>query len=310
MSDEEGQLRAAIRARPEEDDARRVFADWLSQRGDPRGAFIALSLAPPSPERDAAMRALWEAHHRGWSAGLGAAGVRKSAWHRGFPRWIVLNMKRSGEHLSDLLERDPIIGLKVNGAKANWEALLESSELHHLSHLSLIGGGLGQRRVKRLGEHPEVFASVTCLNLGRNAIGRAAPALASLRLPALRRLDLHDNGLGDEGLRCLLDAPWMTRITHLNVGFNQLSDAGVEALARHPALAAVEHLDLWDPGLTSRAFESLAGSTSLKAWRSYGLHGLPPEHRAPLDERGIVTSPVRAPMDLQEVLPRDFALGI
>ena len=44
MTDVEAGLLAAIYAAPDEDAPREVYADWLSQRGDPRGEFIALQL--------------------------------------------------------------------------------------------------------------------------------------------------------------------------------------------------------------------------------------------------------------------------
>jgi uncharacterized protein (TIGR02996 family) len=58
MSDEAAFLRA-IQSRPDDDLLRLVFADWLEERGDPRGDFIRLHLAlsaaaPDHPDRVAA----------------------------------------------------------------------------------------------------------------------------------------------------------------------------------------------------------------------------------------------------------------
>jgi uncharacterized protein (TIGR02996 family) len=64
-SDEEA-LVAAIRARPDDDEPRLVYADWLSERGDRRGKIIVLALElarattrppfDPRPERLATLR--------------------------------------------------------------------------------------------------------------------------------------------------------------------------------------------------------------------------------------------------------------
>lgn len=54
------ELRAAIDAAPDDDEVRRVYADWLLERGDSRGELIHLQLAP---ERDEdRVRALIEEH--------------------------------------------------------------------------------------------------------------------------------------------------------------------------------------------------------------------------------------------------------
>ncbi|HEY1551044.1 MAG TPA: TIGR02996 domain-containing protein [Kofleriaceae bacterium] len=41
---DEWDLQAAIIASPDDDTPRSVYADWLLERGDPRGEFIALQL--------------------------------------------------------------------------------------------------------------------------------------------------------------------------------------------------------------------------------------------------------------------------
>src|SRR5262245_29752123 len=69
---------AAIRAEPEEDAPRLVFADWLDEHGDPRAEMIRLSvrrdrLPDEGPEKDVLTERLerWEREHRGdWPGGV------------------------------------------------------------------------------------------------------------------------------------------------------------------------------------------------------------------------------------------------
>ena len=52
MSSIEPELVAAIVATPEEDGPRLVYADWLSDRGDPRGELITVQCALAVADRD------------------------------------------------------------------------------------------------------------------------------------------------------------------------------------------------------------------------------------------------------------------
>lgn len=80
------ELYALVLASPADDEPRRVLADYLLERGHPRGELIALALAPdPSAEARARHAELFEAHGRSWISPLGAV-IPESGrrWERGF----------------------------------------------------------------------------------------------------------------------------------------------------------------------------------------------------------------------------------
>ena len=81
----ESELLAQIAAEPGADDARRVLADLLTERGDVRGELITLQLMP---KRDAKLerriRTLVRAHWRDWLGSLGRL-VERVDFERGFP---------------------------------------------------------------------------------------------------------------------------------------------------------------------------------------------------------------------------------
>lgn len=84
-SDRDGyaQLLADVYATPHDDAPRAVLADYLIERGDPRGELIALQL---QPRRDAArVRALIRRGGRAWFDGIDADGASEIAIDRGFP---------------------------------------------------------------------------------------------------------------------------------------------------------------------------------------------------------------------------------
>jgi uncharacterized protein (TIGR02996 family) len=66
---------------PRDDAPRAVYADWLSELGDPRGEFITLSLARRSVSR---MKALLKLHKRLWLVADKLAHLRTVSFDRGF----------------------------------------------------------------------------------------------------------------------------------------------------------------------------------------------------------------------------------
>jgi uncharacterized protein (TIGR02996 family) len=99
--DEERALLAAVVAQPHEDGPRLVYADWLAERGDPRGEFISLQCAlerstkrsPPSPELTERARALLAAHRATWEPKLGP----DFSWH--FHRGFVWGVEATASQL-------------------------------------------------------------------------------------------------------------------------------------------------------------------------------------------------------------------
>ena len=105
------ELLAAIRAAPGDDRPRLVYADWLQERGDPRGEFIALQLANAGAgagERDARAQrreqVLLRDHVRAWLGPIGDVAVLKRCrFVRGFPVEIAVG-SRIGTRLAVVFE--------------------------------------------------------------------------------------------------------------------------------------------------------------------------------------------------------------
>jgi uncharacterized protein (TIGR02996 family) len=64
------QLLAAVYANPGDLEARQVYADWLQERGDPRGELIILQSAARTPEREERERQLVETYAESWHGRL------------------------------------------------------------------------------------------------------------------------------------------------------------------------------------------------------------------------------------------------
>jgi uncharacterized protein (TIGR02996 family) len=66
----EADFLAAIYADPDDDTLRMVFADWLQERGDPRGELIALQLAAATPASQKKAASLVKQHGVAWAGRL------------------------------------------------------------------------------------------------------------------------------------------------------------------------------------------------------------------------------------------------
>lgn len=91
MSDEPALL-AAIRAHPDEDTPRLIYADWLDENGQPeRAEFIRLRCLPEPGEEQEGRAIDLEAQNRGrWLAWLGVPQFTEATWEfrRGFPEYL------------------------------------------------------------------------------------------------------------------------------------------------------------------------------------------------------------------------------
>ncbi len=99
-------LESVHRAR-RDDDARRVYADCLVERGDPRGEFIHLqldrSLGQSNLDMYARELALLAEHGEAWTSPLGEVASRVE-FERGFPAQLELDGRAAGANLPALVE--------------------------------------------------------------------------------------------------------------------------------------------------------------------------------------------------------------
>jgi uncharacterized protein (TIGR02996 family) len=112
MMTERDALLAAIYAAPDDDEPRRIYADWLLQEGDPRGEFIQLQLqVAKTTDQLKRERALFVVHSDAWLAEL-RADPRDAVFERGFlaiarPRGKVLPAERGWATVHTLHEATP-----------------------------------------------------------------------------------------------------------------------------------------------------------------------------------------------------------
>jgi len=208
-----------------------VYADWLLQRGDPRGELIVVQdelARTTDPERHAALRAreqaILDAHLSEWMGGEVRGPRIELTWRRGFLERLYLDYREADAGGLARLMRSPLcrlvtrIDLRTHVRKGLPE-LLASPVLHHLETLAL-----GSYRFESFSTRGIATAFPALVSLSCDS---SALALDELQFPALRSLDVALDGWKLENLEALAAAE-LPRLESLQIwgGYMQESRSG------------------------------------------------------------------------------------
>lgn len=295
LSDDDRALVEEIRLRPQDTLPRLVYADYLEERGEPRGEFIRVQcelaeLTVGDPSRAALLnreQELLRSHGESWLAPLrrlGARGVSVRCFQRGLIERVALRADALAQGAESLIEVEPALtAVEVSGASRDVAKLLELALPPQIEELDFSAGQLDADWVLQVSDAPWVSQVVTLglefnrledegidalvrrpwsrlrgLRLGSNRL--TPPSMRRLggweALPRLESLDLQLNQVGEAGMRHLSD--WHApRLRRLNLSGCQLGTlAGLRA-ARLPALA---HLELRNNAISSAEWRELRDS--------------------------------------------------
>jgi uncharacterized protein (TIGR02996 family) len=298
-------LRAII-AHPEDDLPRLVYADWLEERGDPRGEFIRLQFALRDPDLDPRVRhqmtvreqELLTVHETEW---LGELAPLKAlcTFRRGFPDELTIGagpfleragrlvrgstvravtLQKVGDLLPTLTRSAALEGLTrlsfPDGvlADADIEHLAACRFLTTLTELDLVANRIGISGARRLAASPN-FPNLRALTLDHNPIedlGLDALA-ASPNFPALTSLAVRSCDLHASGVKCLTTAPLFGRLHALALDANALGNPGLQMLARARPSAALTVLSLSRTTSNSLGLRPLAASSVVAGLQHFDL---------------------------------------
>lgn len=285
MASDEANLLDAIWRSPDDDAPRLVYADFLTERGDPRGELIqvecALERALPFSERWWTLRAerqnLWTAHHATWSAT--SLGVDRG-YHRGFGVEATLAAERFIELKGALDLPAPAISRLTlhSGTPARLETIVQSKWLTRYEHLE-IRSNLSHSPLSTPGAKALASAALPALRSLSAITCRfgpmAAKALAKAPwLAQLDRLSLTNNSLGAKGIAALVASALKVRRLSLSSTFVDDADESLRLLAAWPGLAHVEVLSLGaNRSLGDEGLRSLAASPHAQGIRALDISG-------------------------------------
>jgi uncharacterized protein (TIGR02996 family) len=280
MADDEAFIRA-IRAHPDDDLPRLVYADFLDERGDSaRAEFVRVQielarLRPgdrgPRKALEARERALLAAHHERWEASV-RADAEEWRFDRGFIGQITTSAARFIAHSEALLREHPITGVHF---AESWEDIVRLAQcpgFGELRHAHFVHNQLGADEVMTLVQSPHL-TQLEGLDLTENrldgvAIGAiaAAPALARLR-----QLNLSRNDVTLEGLAALANAKHLNRLSVLRLADAKIRLRGVLALGSREGLPGLAELDLSDNPLGTAGARALVASKQFLRLRRLDL---------------------------------------
>ena len=263
-------LLAEIWANPEDDAPRLVYADRLTERGDPRGELIQLQCQLHTRRHDETAdwqhthelhdraQALWKEHGAAWRAPLGVH-AEHIHFERGFPHTLIA-LPAAFLAAKHLIMTEPIR-----------EAVFPASIRDRIREIATAPE---LDRLVRI-EHDQSDRHGSSANwaLGDDAFAQ----LCAARLSSLRVLSVAYNRIGPRGARALAAAPWLSQLDRLALRGNPILDEGVIAIA--PRIAGVRELDLHDTAIEDAAAIALGGLRNVTWLRaSYGETN-PDEHR-------------------------------
>jgi uncharacterized protein (TIGR02996 family) len=227
-----------VLAHPDDDVPRRILADWLSERGDPRGELIAVQCelavrgAHDPERRDLERRELdlLKAHGNRWIAELGLTDVKAArprgpiehmvgptvVFRRGFPDEASLPVANAAVAMS-AFSSTPLRRLVVTDLyDAAIAELAAQPPIRSLTSLRLRDGHIHARSLLALGDG-QFTSTIESLVLQRIAVGRV-DEFVNGRFPAMRSLDLDEIEFGQ--LHELAHAVWLPALRTLRISIS------------------------------------------------------------------------------------------
>lgn len=236
---DEAALLEAIKADPDDDQIRLVYADWLEERGNPRAEFIRIQCELAGKPVDLSRlplvqreRELLVEHGNAWKAAL-PCGIRNEPFTRGFVERAAMPAEAFLERVDQLFAATPLrhVALRTFSRPYQMEKLAGCSHLARLAILDLDHCLLDDGDVAVLAASPHL-AQLKTLSLSYNQItdaGAIALALSS-RLSGLTFLDLSHNEIGEQGVQALADSPLGDKLTALDLSDNPIGMSGLAAV--------------------------------------------------------------------------------
>jgi uncharacterized protein (TIGR02996 family) len=233
-----------IKANPEDNTPRLILADWLEERGDPRGEYVRLDCALAHMELG---EPAWQATQRSI---LELRELHAKEWFGPLEQWVHYPPSRRG------LVRIEVPAWQFLKAP---KGLAETEVYAWVGELVLVG--MTPRRLGKLAASPnlEDLATLT-LEQHELGAGEIVTLLDSPRLARLTGLELSGKPLRDRGAMVLAAAPQLARLHNLTLDSNLIGDEGAAALAASPHLVGLVTFDLGGNRIGDKGAEALAAS--------------------------------------------------
>jgi uncharacterized protein (TIGR02996 family) len=291
-----------------DDGPRLIFADWLDERGDPRGEFIRLQcalahLSADDPRCEALRnreQELKDAHLADWTKNLPGLDTG-CEFRRGLLETVTIDAQTFVERGQDLFRMGPIRRVLFRNAAKCFVALMDSKWLGQIRELDLTNCSLGNNDITLLARARQL-SRLEVLGLGFNHLtDQSLRTLADVsHLVDLRELSLNDNRqISTPGVRALADSPNFGNLRLLDLSGNGLSETALKVLINGEHLKRLEALALQTNNIGDGGVEALAHSELLGRMLTRSpVLDLSRNNIGPLGARALAESPLLEPLEV------------
>lgn len=237
-SDENGFLKE-IAQHPNDDALRMIFADWLDERGDPRGEFIRAQCELANgcwgmrrTLLQSKSKILLKKHGAAWREPFKKWG--NVAFDKGLPERISVTATSFLKHGSKIVDDPRICQVRlIDDLKPFIDRLAKSKPLRRVTSLALNNNGMPPAQFANLFKACLSFPQLRRLDLSQNRLDvHAMKALAKTDMPKLEHLDLASNMLEQPGLEALVDWEPFRQLESFNISSNMLTAQGTLLLLK------------------------------------------------------------------------------
>ncbi len=258
MSDRETFL-AEILANPEDNTPRLVYADWLTEQGDPQGEFIHLQIQRESlPKNSAKSRRLRKRErellkenelNENW-AGLLAARTERYEFRSGFVSFVKVDVINFATAATHMFSRNPVHSLEFGRSSKYLQSAERASALERLRTLKFtrfdLDGQFEFFSCPRL-------SNIHTLNFYRSSFGRFArirDLVESESLGSLRRLIFDQSQFDTRCFEILAESTMLKQLDRVEISMGEVSVESVLQLAESPNLKSPGVLTIESPSLS------------------------------------------------------------
>lgn len=301
MTTRNADLEMEIAKAPDDPAAYLVYADWLGERGDPRGELITLGIQRAAHPDNAALRerevALHAQHDAEWLGGLAGKDGVSLEWRHGFvhtatiggrprgKRWGAVEIDHGETYaqlrslpVAQLLSAVRFDGYNDDSGEPDWSGATAAIALHgappSLVKIDYDRGDYWDISWTHLGSLQPLYGVVPQLRFLRIALGHFE--LGDIDLPELRHFETYTGGFTQANMAEVLRARW-PKLESLILRFGGSEDYGGDCTLEdarpllEAKLPALRHLAIANAPFTDGFVEALVTSPLLPQLTSLDL---------------------------------------
>lgn len=283
----EAELLAAVLADPSDDAPRLVLADWMTERGDPRGELISVQcqLARGAENEDELLereRALLTEHGAKW-IGAGEQELLQVRFSRGFVESVEVLDAAALPQLEGFFQREPVTELIFTSSRlldgARFAQLEWLGRVRALAFRARSPSSPGSLSTEQLGlllgsRHLRGLKRLALSGQRLRAAGLALVSEhAAASLPSLEAFAYEDDVLSPAGIAAHVEQRWLARLTELSLSNDFLRPDAVEVLAFARRPGQLARLGLGHNPIGNTGAGILARAPRLQSLRHLSLPG-------------------------------------